>query len=435
MDINKGETIYGGVYNETVYNFGTIKGGTFNAQVLNVGARIEGGVFKAQVENSRTGAVITGGEFYNTIINETHIENATLKTGASIVPYKINYSTLEGSINKLVIDGNVKLENYPLNAANSIEMRTGSTLELSSMPDFRKIHNLQNLKINGKDFILKDGAYENHDTISSGYFNMPVINAKDGTINGGRFENLENHGTINDGTLTLSDGSMVEIFKNDGILNGGRFIAKNIYNSGTINKGSFTGILHNENGSLLNAKPDYVELISGRIDNVIIYDGLLIKGGSVGHITLWGGDQGLRRDALPEIKNEAGVQIEKLDIHGHVKLNAKELSNIKAVELLQGFGKTTLYLDEVPDFSKITGAGKIKVGNVTYNPDGSIIPNQSQNIDLINNSFKLTKATEKIKEQKYLLDEKNAQNDLQNDLQNDFKVDLMANGQNGDILI
>ena len=104
---------------------------------------------------------------------------------------------------------------------------------------------------------------------------------------------------------------------------------KKVTNYGTIKNGSFTGTLHNENGNILGGKPDYVELISGRIDNVIIYDGLLIKGGSVSHITLYGGDEGLRISTLPEIKNQVGVQIEKLDIQGYVKLDTKELNNVK----------------------------------------------------------------------------------------------------------
>ena len=429
MYIPKGKIIDGGIYNVTVLNDGVIKGGEFLGEVKNLLGNIEGGVFKGAVINGRS-SIIDGGEFYNALSNYNYIKNATLKSGASLT------NQFYAMINKLTIDGTVKLDDYAINSVVSIDMMPNSVLELSSIPDFRKFINREKIKI-GNSFILKDGTYENHDTINNGDFKIPIVNAKEGIINGGNFESLENHGTINNATLAKNDYS-VETFKNDGIINGGMLLAKNTYNSGIIKKGSFSGTVHNENGSILGGMFDRVELLSGDIQNAEILQELTIKGGSVGHINLRGGFERLLKGGFPKIKNEAGVMIEKLDIWGKVKFNASELDNIESVELLQanGYGGTILYLDALPDFSKITGHGTIKVGNASYKVDGSIISWQEDAASdfLVNDSFKLYLAAEKLKEQKYLLDEGNAQNtqNAQNNLQNDLQVDLLAAGQNGD---
>ena len=360
MSMNNEGIISGGDWNENgpLTNWNTINAGNFRIEVDNNGV-INGGNFYAHLHNN-----------YNGVIN-----NAILKTGVSVGN--------NGAINKLTLDGNIKLNDDIVRSAKNIEMKDGSVLNLNSsvldfspnyahiVPyDFKNLTNTQIVKIDGKEFI-KDGIFYNHFVIKAGDFKTHFENAEDGVINNGDFVDVYNHGVINNGNFVhltnyntinycsvMLNKNKTDVFTNHGVVKNGFYIAENSYNDGTIFNGIFTGTTHNT-GTIKNGKFDNIELISGAIEKCTLEKELTIKGGSLNHAILRNG---------ASINNQAKIQINKLTIDGtKVSLDNDIIEKTNIIEINK---KAILNLDFMPNFEKFTGDGKIKIGAKIYNTSG-----------------------------------------------------------------
>lgn len=197
-----GGTITGGTFNCLVMGFrsGSIEGGTFNGPVNPLGVNIKNGTFNGEVhngDNKNPGGTISGGEFNARVDNYGTIMGGTFHESAH------NYRTIAGGT----------FDDYVTNSENAV--------------------------VSGG--VFEDGgnnSVDNSGTIGGGTFNVDVNNS--GAIEGA--------GTFN--AYVQNGNARFDADRNKScIISGGTFNSEEMDNFGTIEGGTFSGVLSN-NGTI-----------------------------------------------------------------------------------------------------------------------------------------------------------------------------------------
>lgn len=283
ISINEGGALNasGMTITATVYNHGSMEGGTFTGRWVNnfTGGTIAGGTYQTELTNTGT---ITGGNFAGSVIynqSEGNIqggtfgtvydEGGTISAGLGIHPIKCKGDGWQytASDDQVTILGNVTLkENEDLQTLlenkgriDALVVQQNDSLDATgySLDQFNRLNNAGTIK--GGTFIcnsvsnsgtIDGGTFGNHmrneGVIKDGVFNCPVYNY--GKIQGGAFtQNVFNEadseytGTIAGGTFS---GPAVRNAASAKI-EGGTF-QSHLYNYGAVSKGVFTGQVTNE---------------------------------------------------------------------------------------------------------------------------------------------------------------------------------------------
>lgn len=288
ISINEGGALNasGMTITATVYNRGSIEGGTFTGRWLRnfTGGTIADGTYRTELTNK---GIITGGDFADSVIynqlggsiqggtfGTVYDEGGTISDGFEIEPIKYEgdgwqYTASEDTVTireDVTLKENEDLQTF-LKAKERIDalvVQENCSLDATgySLKQFNRLNNAGTIK--GGTFIcnsvsnsgtINGGTFENHmrneGDITDGVFNCPVYNY--GKIQGGAFtQNVFNEadsdytGTIAGGTFS---GPAVRNAASAGI-EGGTF-QSHLYNYGTVSEGVFTGQVTNE-GELQN---------------------------------------------------------------------------------------------------------------------------------------------------------------------------------------
>ena len=208
---------------------------------------------------------------------------------------------------------------------------------------------------------------------------------------------------IVNGIVKFVGGALYYGVKNKKIIVDGTFASK-VNNEGTIENGTFYKEVDNLGGLILGGTFKGVVHNDGIIKNIIAKDGFAVRA-------------------------DSNKNIEKITIIDNgVKLDNVSFSKIDNIEIQKGAKVIFAGISPEAAAAKSSGEGIIVIDNKAYHTDGSIIES-NQNGVLINDSFKITKAAQNAKEQKYL-DLKNDENDGNSGL------DLLVPAQNdGEILL
>ena len=205
---------------------------------------------------------------------------------------------------------------------------------------------------------------------------------------------------IVNGIVKFVGGALYYGVKNKKIIVDGTFASK-VNNEETIENGTFYKEVDNLGGLILGGTFKGVVHNDGIIKNIIAKDGFAVRA-------------------------DSSKNIEKVTItDSGVKLDATSFSKIDNIEIQKDAKVIFVGISPEAAAAKSSGEGVFVIDGKDYLTDGSAV---KLNI-LINDSFKITKATNNAKEQKYL-DLKNDEND------GNSALDLLALAQNeGEILL